>query len=157
MNFRSWYSWGSQREFEVLKGLTLTSIERVGGNEGLIFRTTDGREFHMLHQQDCCEGVTLEDVTGNFDDLIGNPITMAEVVTYGGGDDGNWESPKRVGEWPEDVPELEYTPESYTWTFYKLATVKGYVTLRWFGESNGYYSESVDFYELTENDSDILA
>lgn len=120
------------RAFESLKGRTLTKIER-DGNESLTFHCADGAVFKMFHDQDCCERVTINDVAGNLDDLIGAPILLAEEAT----------SKKN----PDDVVADEYQ-ESYTWTFYKLATIKGYVTIRWYGESNGYYSESVDFEEI---------
>lgn len=86
----------------------------------------DGAKVRMSHTQDCCESVELVDIAGDVADLIGSPLTMAEEVSNS-----------------DDPHGLEYQPESYTWTFYKFATVKGYVTFRWFGESNGYYSESV--------------
>ena len=76
----------------------------------------------------------LEDIVGDLDDLIDSEILMAEEVTH------NSENPKGI-----EIPEYQ---DSFTWTFYKLRTMKGSVTIRWYGESNGYYSESVDFEKL---------
>lgn len=114
-------------DFEVLKGKTLAMVENKG--DEVLFVTADGERYKLYHSQDCCESVTVEDVCGDLADLIGSQILQAEEVTS----DTN----------PEGVTK-EYQ-DSFTWTFYKLATLKGAVTIRWYGESNGYYSESVDF------------
>ena len=79
--------------------------------------------------------MTVESIVGDLSDLIGSRILRAEESAS--------------SERPSEVPAPEYEPSSQTWTFYKLATVKGYVDIRWFGESNGYYSESVDFVEVS--------
>lgn len=97
------------------------------------------KTWEMYHEQDCCEDVSIEDIIGNIKDLIGEPLVMAEEITS--------------NENPHDANWKEYQ-DSFTWTFYKFATVKGYVTIRWYGESNGYYSESVDLYEIERNDND---
>lgn len=110
-----------------LIGKTLTDI-RVDADQ-IIFEDDTSQQYKMYHRQDCCEGVYIEDIIGDIKDLIGNPILMAEESTS--------------NENPEGITK-EYQ-DSFTWTFYKLATIKGYVTIRWYGESNGYYSESVEF------------
>jgi hypothetical protein len=120
-------------EISELVGLTMKSVERDGGV--IIFKTDSGRFFTMNHFQDCCESVTIESIIGDLNDLVDSPILVAE------------ESISR--KWPDGVPYETYTPDSFTWTFYKLATVKGWVDIRWYGESNGYYSESVSIEELT--------
>jgi hypothetical protein len=94
----------------------------------LTFVAESGKEYAFRHKQDCCETVSIADITGDLNDLVGFPLTMAEEIVSAGGD-----------------PPPEY-PDSWTWTYYKFATIKGYVTVRWLGESNGYYSESVELY-----------
>lgn len=123
-------------EISELVGKTMASVERSAGSgdDEIVFTTTDGQRYRLFHWQDCCESVGIEDVVGDLDDLIGSPILMAEEASNS-----------------SDEPKEEWH-DSYTWTFYKLATVKGYVTIRWYGTSNGYYSESVSF-EKCEADS----
>ena len=91
----------------------------------------------LFRSQDCCERVYLEDVAGDWDDLIDTPIFLAEAVS-------NHANP-RANLTPDDDAYYE-AADSETWTFYKFSTIKGSVTLRWYGTSNGYYSESVSIH-----------
>lgn len=122
--------------FKDLVGKTLTEIKNNGDN--LIFIASDGSKYKMFHYQDCCENVDIEDINGDLDDLIGTPILLAEEVS-------NYEP---ISEADKQKTNDANQYGSCTWTFYKIATAKGYVDIRWFGESNGYYSESVDFEEI---------
>jgi hypothetical protein len=87
--------------------------------------------------------VWLEEVIGDLDDLVGSEILEAEEAT-----NRKENPPERFKSDEEDRDYYgDYMVESYTWTFYKLGTMKGHVTLRWYGTSNGYYGESVDIYK----------
>ena len=119
--------------FEELLGKTLVSVTGQAGEDEIVFTCSDGSVFKQYHDQACCESVSVEDITGDMADLIGSPLLTAEEST-------NNETPEGF--------EHDYEPESQTWTFYKLATIKGYVDIRWFGRSNGYYSESVSFAQV---------
>ena len=113
-------------DINTLIGKTLVEIVN-RDDEALIFTLDNGEKYKLFHYRNCCESVYIEDICGDLNDLLNTPILMAEEVC--GGDDK-----------PLDEYDL-----SYTWTFYKLATIKGSVTVRWYGTSNGYYSERVDF------------
>ena len=122
-------------KFEDLRGKVLAKVENKGDEE-LVFTTSDGEVYKLYHTLACCESVIIEDICGDLEDLIGEPVLVAEEVEH------------ENDVTPEGVPEQEFKGKftnSFTWTFYKLDTKKGGVTVRWYGESNGYYSESVDF------------
>ena len=115
--------------FNTLLNETLTSIhDLVEGCDVVTFVTKSGKTFQMYHERDCCEYVEIEEIHGDVEDLIGSPILLAEEV------------------------EGEVTTDEYgndqKWTFYKLSTIKGSVTIRWLGTSNGYYSVEVDFFQI---------
>jgi hypothetical protein len=109
-----------------LVGLTMASVQASG--DEMLFEAVGGRSFRLYHNQDCCESVAIEEIHGDLSDLVGVPILSAEESTN------------------EDNPPKH--AESWLWTFYRFTTINGSVTVRWLGESNGYYSERVDFAEV---------
>jgi hypothetical protein len=99
--------------------------------DSIIFVFEDDSFAIMLHEQECCEHVYIEDICGNLSDLEGAILYSFEEAT-------NYD---------------EHACESGTWTFYKIKSSKGYIDIRWYGESNGYYSEEaqVDYYSSIED------
>ena len=113
---------GSVRTFDELLGRTVSHIEQ--SDHELILYLSRINYVRFYHHQECCEDVYIEDVCGDINDLVGSPLLVAEEVT------------DYTGPATED--------ESWTWTYYRFATQRGSVSVRWYGSSNGYYSESVD-------------
>ena len=130
--------WNDRVEISELLGKTFVKVERINNyGDEIIFWLDDKSGYKMLHNQDCCESVDIEDIEGSLGDLVGNPILVAEEST-------NSDEPKKEVETFANGTPYEWEDESSTWTFYKLATIKGHVDIRWYGSSNGYYSEGVD-------------
>lgn len=115
----------------VLRGKVIEDIV-INRDKTEIIISVEGDGFYefykFYHEQNCCESVWIEDIEGNLDDLFGYPIIKSEKITEN-----------------RDTDDA-----SSTWTFYKFATIKGYVTIRWVGVSNGYYSEEVGLVKSDE-------
>jgi len=123
-------SWDNENtvSIEKLIGKTITKIEGAEKySEKITIHTDDGYIYTMYHDQDCCESVSVEDITGDIEDIIGRVITEASEISQAN----------------------PHARDSGTWTFYKLSArhYGGGVCIRWNGESNGYYSERVDIDE----------
>lgn len=117
-------------DVSILLNETLVKIDVEKSMMSITFFTKSGRVFKMYHEHDCSEHVSIDDIEGDLDDLIGYPLTISE------------ESTNREDSFGRTVD------DSFTWTFYRFATIKGWCIIKWLGESNGYYSEAVDFYEI---------
>lgn len=114
----------------ILTGLTLEKFE-VESNERILIQAS-GRKFVMYHSQDCCETVVIDSIDGKPERAIGEQIIDATEHT-------NRDKPK----------DEDYNPESFTWTYYTIRTQSETIVIRWYGTSNGYYSEAVDFEEVS--------
>jgi len=112
--------------FETLQGKTFTKVYQESDEDYgdvVFFVGEDGSYVHCNTEYQMMNDVDvwIEDICGELEDLIGSPILQAE----------------------ETVEEGEIT-----YSFYKIATIKGYVTIRWCGKSNGYYSEQASLFEV---------
>jgi hypothetical protein len=108
--------------FSDLSGEHILSIFQVS-DEYIAIITARGYVYFLIHEQDCCEHVYIEDVCGELENTTGLVV--------------------RAEENSSDSVFDEDTDMSETWTYYKLDTVNDNVTIRFCGNSNGYYSESV--------------
>ncbi len=113
-------------DISVLVGKTITNVYEGSDNAEIIFECTDGTSYKTYHMQDCCESVWFEDSDNALSCLVGETVTSAYSTS-------------------QDMPEES---ESGTWTFYTVASRNVSVTMRFCGESNDYYSESVDFCKI---------
>ena len=114
--------WDKCADISELVGNKIIGVHR-RDDDYIRFELEDGRDMELYHEQDCCESVYLEDVIGaDLKDLIGETVLVAEETI--------------------DCGETDYG-DSTTWTFYHIRTNLHTITLRWYGSSNGYYSESV--------------
>lgn len=109
---------------KVIKSVTGLSDSKF--DDEVVFNFTDGSTFRLYHPQDCCESVYLEDCEGKVSaDFEGGTLLEFEKAT-------------------QDDPSTEGWGSVRQWTFYKIRTTKQDLTLRWIGESNGYYSVEVE-------------
>lgn len=107
-------------------------------SDEVTIKFTDGSCLKFYHQQDCCESVHLEDFDTEPEYLINTNIISIEERKYSDSENA--------------VEPLNDWDESYTWTFYIIKTSKFTMWMRWYGTSNGWYSETVDIDYLYHNE-----
>jgi len=122
---------GGASKIKNLVGLIPSLIQE--DDESITFEFEGGGTAHFYHSQDCCENVHVDDVNGNWADLIGVPLLVVD---------------ERVSDESECGTPEGCTPRDAhnTWTFYTFRSVRGSVDVRWHGSSSGYYSERVSLF-----------
>jgi hypothetical protein len=120
---------------DILKSFKITDV-KINGE--IIFKTENNKKITMFHEQSCCESVFITSKTDNLNILIGKTIVdVTETVLPNHTFDRSIEA-----QYDDD--------NSFTWTFYKFF-YKGVddkteeIEIIWFGTSNGYYDEGVQF------------
>lgn len=115
-------------DFSELVGKTFDRVFQKGEDE-IFFLSKQGASYLLTHLQDCCEYVYVEDIVGPDINGLSDKKILSADESYNSGEEGRW--------------------ESYTWSFYTIRTVEDTWTIRFYGSSNGYYSEAGQLLRLT--------
>lgn len=118
---------GLKVPFSNLLGKEVTDVYQYD-TDAIVILTNDNKATVLLHFDECCEHVYVDDVCGDLEDVRGLVVRAEEASNM------------------VDTPNSESGSE--TWTFYKLDTVKGDIVIRFVGSSNGNYSEAVTVFEV---------
>ncbi len=118
----------SRVKFDVLVGEVLDAVDIDREKDQILLTTRSGRQFLIYHEQKCCETVEISGQDGSFIRLVGKPIVEAREIAI------------------DTTKDDSYGTETTTTLIFRVDGET--VISRWVGDSNGYYSESVDIAEL---------
>lgn len=94
-------------EFCHIAGKTVDDIRDCKPESGSVtFRFDDGTYCTLGYHRGCCESPHVDDVAGNLDSLVGQVVVTAEEHSFDSSDGS-------------------------LWTFHRISTGKGAVTIRW--------------------------
>lgn len=116
-------------EFSTLVGKTFKRVQ-VKDAEIFFWEDQDGKSYVLDHNQDCCESVYIESIDGDLAEHLPNQEIVEAYEAYNS----------------DDPPPDAYHDDSHTWSFYVIRTMRDTFTIRFFGTSNGYYSETAELY-----------
>lgn len=113
--------------YKEIIGKTLESFN-INGSEEIQFEFKDGSRYAMSHNQSCCEQVYID----WYDEQQLNQLVGKEINYF----DEDFED-----------GETEYG-DHLTITKYTIGSNELTVKIIWHGSSNGYYSETPEFYKI---------
>ena len=106
-------------------GKTVTDIDVDRETNRILFTFDDGRQMMFYHDQDCCEFVRITSASGFLCEMRGRVESVEVDIKSSGDDDGH-----------------------RTETTYNFRIGTDAAIVQWIGDSNGYYSESVNLVEF---------
>lgn len=122
-------------QFKVLVGERINGIFTANDRWSLIFRTTEGKWHRFDTENDCCNSVWFNHITGTAAVGDGNVFDLLRGAVVTGVEDKGW------GENRDNEDGYEVVQDGF-WT---IKTDRGYIDIEVRNSHNGYYGGSVAY------------